>query len=414
MVSREQWIARRAEANFAGQIAGIGIDDLAMKVVSDFRAELYKRASRRIRQAWRPAEGGAIPAGQSRSGPAAILKAASVLYEKGLRKDQASLLKRRVKLPAPVISIGNLSVGGTGKTPLTIWMCEFLLEIGFHPAVLSRGYGAKGKNPGRIPPSLDERLLELFGDEPVMMSEYLPSTPVWVGRDRAASGGAALVGGSVDVIVLDDGFQHLALDRDLDIVLLDCRNPFGNGFVLPAGPLREPASNLKRADVFVITHADGNVDSAPLKNRLGSLFPTIPSFACRHILRGIRLERGGPLFHPGDLSGRRAVAFAGIAAPESFFDDIRKAGIDVCQSFDFPDHHRYASEDILQILSSAWRHGAGLIITTAKDFTRLPPFLRNIFAVAEIGIDFGKDGEDFRSFMQDRLKRISDSTWTGR
>ena len=306
-------------------------DDLAMKIFSDVRAELYKKVSRQIREAW----GGPSPA---------IFRAASALYEKGLRRDQAKLLKKRVKLPVPVISIGNLSVGGTGKTPLTIWMCEFLLEIGFNPAVLTRGYGGTGKSPGRIPASRDA---ERFGDEPVMMSEYLPSTSVWVGRDRAASGEAALAGGGANVLVLDDGFQHLALERDLDVVLLDCRNPFGNGLVLPAGPLREPPANLKRADVFVITHAGGSVDSAPLLKKLESLFPAIPAFACNHRLKGVRLGRGGPILSPGDLLGRKAVAFAGIAAPESFFEDLRKAGIDLCQSFDFPDHHRYAPEDLL-------------------------------------------------------------------
>jgi tetraacyldisaccharide 4'-kinase len=239
-----------------------------------------------------------------------------------------------------------------------------------------------------------------------MMSEYLPSTPVWVGGDRAASGAAALAGGGVDILVLDDGFQHLALGRDLDVVLLDCRNPFGNGLVLPAGPLREPASNLKRADVFVLTHAAGDVGETALKERLGSLFPSIPTFACRHRLRGIRLERGGPIVNPDDLSGRRAVAFAGIASPVPFFDDIRKAGIEVCQTFSFPDHHRYTFEDLSQVLKSASRHRAGLIVTTAKDCARLPVFLKDIFAVAEIEIDFGPEGEGFRGFMQEWLTRM--------
>ncbi len=372
--------------------------------------ELYKKTSLRIRRAWYPQQG-AAPAAEQRRGwwasPPAILRAASVLYEKGVRKDQAKLLERRKKLEVPVISIGNLSVGGTGKTPLTIWMCEFLIEIGFHPAILTRGYGGRGKSPGRIPVPGGERLPELFGDEPVMMSEYLPSTPVWVGVDRAASGAAALAGGGVDILVLDDGFQHLALGRDLDVVLLDCRNPFGNGLVLPAGPLREPSSNLKRADVFVLTHATGDVGEAALKKRLGSLFPSIPTFACSHRLRGIRLERGGPIVNPGDLSGRRAVAFAGIASPESFFEDIRTAGIEVWQTFSFPDHHRYTFEDLLQVLKSASNHRAGLIVTTAKDCARLPVFLKDIFAVAEIGIDFRPEGEDFRGFMEKRLSRMT-------
>ncbi|MGC8495518.1 MAG: tetraacyldisaccharide 4'-kinase, partial [Syntrophobacteraceae bacterium] len=145
-----------------------------MKSFSDLKIELFKKASRQIRELWGP--GGGIS-------PPVILRAASALYEKGLRKDQEKLLAKRKKLPVPVISIGNLSVGGTGKTPLTIWMCQFLLEIGFHPAVLTRGYGRKDRSPGRVAGSREESLAELFGDEPVMMSEYLPETPVWVGSD---------------------------------------------------------------------------------------------------------------------------------------------------------------------------------------------------------------------------------------
>ncbi|MDR3566622.1 MAG: tetraacyldisaccharide 4'-kinase [Syntrophobacteraceae bacterium] len=374
-----------------------------MKMVLDLRKELFKIAGRRIRDTWR-SRGTTFSA--ARRPP--ILYAASVLYETVLRKDQARLLKKRTRLPVPVISLGNLSVGGTGKTPLAIWMCEFLIEIGFHPAVLTRGYGARAKSPGRIPSSFDERLPELFGDEPVMMSEYLPSTPVWVGADRAACGRAALSGGGVDVFVLDDGFQHLSLDRDLDLVLLDCRDPFGNRLVLPAGPLREPCSSLKRADAFVMTHAEGTVEGQALKNRLQSLYPTIPAFACNHRLLGIRLERGGPLLSPGALGGRRAVAFAGIASPESFFGDLRRAGIDVCEAFDFADHHSYTAEELLEVLASASKHRAGLIVTTAKDCARLPAFLKNVFAVAEIGIDFGADGKDFRGFIEKRLKPMAD------
>ncbi|MGA2401800.1 MAG: tetraacyldisaccharide 4'-kinase, partial [Syntrophobacteraceae bacterium] len=213
-----------------------------MKIISNFRANLHKAVTRRILGAWYPIDT-ALPGAASRpafsEGPPDILKAASSLYEKGLRKDQARRLRRRIKLAAPVISIGNLSVGGTGKSPLTIWMCEFLLTIGLSPAVLTRGYARRGCSPGLVP-HLDNpaELSSLFGDEPVMISECLPSVPVWVGRNRAASGKAALARGGVDVLVLDDGFQHLALERDLDIVLLDCRSPFGNEFLLPAGPLR--------------------------------------------------------------------------------------------------------------------------------------------------------------------------------
>ncbi|MGC9196671.1 MAG: tetraacyldisaccharide 4'-kinase [Syntrophobacteraceae bacterium] len=374
-----------------------------MNTIATLGAKLYKETSRKIQQTWY-CDTRASSVGEGGAQVPAVLKVASLFYEKGLRKDQESLLRGRVKLCAPVISIGNLTVGGTGKTPLTIWICEFLLASGFHPAVLTRGYGRRGKSPGRIPVCCDESLWELFGDEPVMMSQYLPQTPVWVGANRAVSGEAAIACGGVDVLVLDDGFQHLRLERDLDIVLLDCRNPFGNGLVLPAGPLREPVSSLKRAQGFVITHAGEKAQTAHLKKRLENLFPGTAVFACNHRLKGIRLKRAGPLLDPCGLAGKRAVAFAAIASPQSFFDDLQRAGLRLCQTFDFPDHHRYASEELLEILGSASAHRTGLIVTTAKDFARVPPYLKDAFAVAEIGIEFGCDGDAFGKFIEKRLK----------
>ena len=384
-----------------------------MKTICGFKANLYEAVNRRMLSAWYPA-GIQVPAAVTPSafpeGPPALLKAASRLYEKALQKDQARRRKKRVKLPAPVISIGNLVTGGTGKTPVTIWMCELLLKMGLHPAVLTRGYGRRGNSPGCVPLfGSPAELSDLFGDEPVMISEHLPATPVWVGKDRAASGKAALARSAVDVFVLDDGFQHLALDRDLDIVLLDCRSPFGNGFVLPAGPLREPCSNLNRADAFVITHVDRDADVAPLKGKLKRLFPGIPVFACRHKVRGISLRKGEPVFHLNALWDRRAVVFAGIAGPEGFFKDIREAGIRICESFSFPDHHRYTAGDFSRIFHAASEHGAGVIITTAKDAVRIPLPYRDSVSVAEIGIDFGPDQEGFCRLTRGRLGRTTDN-----
>jgi tetraacyldisaccharide 4'-kinase len=207
----------------------------------------------------------------------------------------------------------------------------------------------------------------------------------------------------VDVLILDDGFQHPALDRDLDIVLLDCRSPFGNGFVLPAGPLREPISNLGRADAFVITHAGKDPDAAALKDKLRRLFPGIPVFACRHMLRGISLTKGEPAFPIDVLSDRKAVAFAGIAGPEGFFKQLREAGIRICGLLSFPDHHRYTAGDFSKIFRCASDHGAELIITTAKDAVRIPLPYREALAVAEIEIDFGPDREGFCGLTMARL-----------
>jgi tetraacyldisaccharide 4'-kinase len=378
-----------------------------MKIISELRANLHKTVNRRTLRAWRPAHAppDSAAAGTAFSeGPPALFRAVSRLYEMGLDADQARKLKKRVKLPVPVVSIGNLSVGGTGKTPLAVWMCKFLIEIGLRPAVLTRGYGRKKGGAGPVPSFGDRaQLAGLFGDEPVMISGYLPEAQVWVGANRSASGMAALARGGVDVFVVDDGFQHLALERDLDLVLLDCRNPFGNGFVLPAGPLREPISNLSRAHAFVITNAGKNHDAAPLKDKLRGLFPEIPVFVCRHVMKAITLADGESPFPIGGLSGRRAFAFAGIAGPEGFFSQLREAGITICESLSFPDHHRYTGGDFSRIFGCASGCGAELIITTAKDAVRIPPPYRDAVITAEIEIDFGADSEGFCGLTAARL-----------
>jgi tetraacyldisaccharide 4'-kinase len=374
-----------------------------MKPISDSGANLRKAIYRRLLELWRPdhASLSQTCAGSIFSrGAAQLLMIASKLYERGLRADQVKRRRESVRLPIPVISIGNLSTGGTGKTPLTVWISEFLVAAGFHPAVLSRGYGRQGGSPGVVPSAGDPgELSKCFGDEPVMMSAYLPAVPVWVGRDRASSGKAALAQGEVDVLLLDDGFQHLALERDLDIVLLDCRSPFGNGRLLPAGPLREPLSNLGRADGFVITHAENDVDSKLLARKLESLFPGKAVFSCRHKVSGIRLKKGGAVINLNAFPGRRAIAFAGIAGPEGFFEDLRNGGIEICGTLGFPDHHRYGAADFSMIFRTASEQGAEVIITTAKDSVRIPHHYRDAFAVAEIEIDFGEDRERFRGML---------------
>lgn len=360
-----------------------------MKIVYDFRANLHERINRRVLGLWYPVHASLPSCTEDQP---VLLKAVSCLYEKGLQIDQAKRQRKRIKLSAPVISIGNLSVGGTGKTPLAIWMCRIFLGMGLYPAVLTRGYGRTGSGSGLVPPVNDvAESASLFGDEPAMISEYLPSVQVWVGRDRAASGNAALARGGVDVLLLDDGFQHLGLDRDLDIVLLDCRSPFGNGLVLPAGPLREPISNLGRADAFVITHAGKYPDARPLKDELQRLFPGVPVFVCRHKMKGITLKRGEPAVPLETLSDCKAVAFAGIAGPEGFFSELRKAGLNICERLSFPDHHRYTARDFSKIFLCASDHGAEVIITTSKDAVRIPRPYRDAFATVELDLDFGPD-----------------------
>jgi tetraacyldisaccharide 4'-kinase len=153
----------------------------------------------------------------------------------------------------------------------------------------------------------------------------------------------------------------------------------------------------------VITHVDRDADAAPLRAKLEFLFPGIPVFTCRHNVRGIRLRKGEPVFDLSALWDRMAVVFAGIAGPEGFFNDIREAGIRVCASFGFPDHHRYTAGDFSRIFQAVSDYGAEMIITTAKDAVRIPLPYRDAVCVAEIGIDFGSAHEGFRSLTRARL-----------
>lgn len=367
-----------------------------------YTRKLYRAFSARLLSNWY---------GASEKKPASPLMGAgrmlSSLYLAGLKSEQARLLKKQVRLPAYVVSIGNLAVGGTGKTPLAIWICQWLLGQGTRPAILSRGYGRGDNNPAQVPASGDpEVLAKHFGDEPVLMARVLPAVPVWVGGRRAVAGKAAVMSGGADILVMDDGFQHLLLARDLDIVLLDCRNPFGNGLTLPAGPLREPVINMERADAFVLTHADSGVAASRLEARLGELFPEKPVFTCRHVMNGFWIPGSDGMLPFAVLGERPAIAFAGLARPEGFFEDLAGTGTNMRGSIAFPDHHRYTESDFLRIYAEAVEKGARVIITTAKDAVRIPAPYRDSILIAGMRIEFGRDKERFCGFLKKRLGSI--------
>ncbi len=364
---------------------------------SAIRDELYGAGSRRLARIWNT-PGPDLP----RDGLIALLGGASKVYEKLLRIDQARALANLERLPVRVISVGNISCGGTGKTPLVLWICRYLAQIGAKPAILTRGYGRSGKGMARVNARGESlyRQSAVFGDEPVLLAQSLPSIPVRVGRGRAESGRAALLEDpGIDTVVLDDGFQHLTLARDLDLVVLDSRNPFGNGRTLPLGPLREPVHHLRRADALVLTHSDHR-QFDKTKSMIEELFPDKPTFSCRHGIVGLRSDFG---FFPVDaLAGRKAAAFAGIAGPEGFFDALASRGIDVCARLPFPDHHRYSALDLARVIETASGSGAEFILTTAKDAVRLPTEFRGAVLTADLQLDFGTDEERFQKFVRNR------------
>ncbi len=265
-------------------------------------------------------------------------------------------------LPAPVLSIGSLSAGGAGKTPFTLLLTRLLREHGFAPIVLTRGYGRRSKAVERVDPNGDPLR---FGDEPLLLAQRT-GAPVYVGRDRFQAAKLALAElplTAQTLFLLDDGFQHLALHRDLDVVLLtseDLRDK-----LLPAGNLREPISALRCADIVVLREDDVGPDQlTPIRQAL-SHGPDLWT-----IRRDLCFSTSGPPTRP--------LVFCGIARPENFSRMLRGASVRPVQTVHFRDHHRYTPRDCQRLLARAQRSGADGFVTTEKDLVKLTPAMRRI------------------------------------
>jgi len=279
-----------------------------------------------------------------------------------------------LSLGTPVISIGNISAGGTGKTPLVEFTARLLLNRGISPLVISRGY--KRKSTGILTVHDGKRFQaassEISGDEPWLIASLLGNVPVIVGEDRYKAGIYAEKRFSPDVIILDDGFQHRRLDRDLDIVVVDATNPWGNGFMLPGGPLREPVSALGRAGLVVLSR----VNEAP------GIGPTA-AVITQHTSAPVCLSRyipgswsglGDEKLDTGALKNSPVFAFTATGNPLSFKKTLITAGCDVRGFKSFPDHHWFTSEEFNRLAQAAHQTGSQCLVTTEKDMVRLAGF----------------------------------------
>ncbi|MEQ1438628.1 tetraacyldisaccharide 4'-kinase [Fontimonas sp. SYSU GA230001] len=261
--------------------------------------------------------------------PPAGLLPLSWLYGVLSARRRQRLTRDAARLPVPVIVVGNITVGGTGKTPFVIWLVERLREWGFTPGVVSRGYGGRAPGyPFRVVADGDPAH---SGDEPLLIARRC-GCPVMVDPDRRAAAAALVAGGAVDVIVADDGLQHYRLARDLEICVIDGPRGLGNGALLPAGPLREPPARLHEVDLIVV-NGEGWNDAAlrPLRMRLGG--DRVWSLA------------GGTERTLGSFAGQAVHAVAGIGHPPRFFAALRAAGLLVIEHA-FADHHRYRATDL--------------------------------------------------------------------
>lgn len=302
------------------------------------------------------------------------------LYEAGRFK--------QVEVSIPVISVGNLVAGGAGKTPVVIHLVRTLLAKGLRVAVLSRGYGGRGKG-ARVVSKGEGILLPASdaGDEPVLIANRCPGALVLVGPDRAELAVLATTVHKAEVIVLDDGFQHLALARDLDIVVLDGASPFGNGRLLPRGPLREPREALERADLVWISKVDEGQPSAlseaaAVARAHTSKDPVRSRYAVSRLLSVDGAER-----QTTELQGRPIVLLAGLARPDSFRHTLQGMGARIVEEAVFPDHHAFSRQEVEGVLSRARATGAEFVCCTEKDAVRLPPALHGEERIRVIQVD---------------------------
>ncbi len=308
-------------------------------------------------------------------------------YRAGLVAREAAYaggLLRRGRAGRPVVSIGNLTVGGTGKTPAVELVARWLAEDGRRVAVVSRGYGRRRGAPVEI--VSDGRAVladvERAGDEPLLLARRLPGVPVVVGADRLAAARAAAARFRPDVVLLDDGFQQRRLVKDVEIVCLDARAPWGRGGLFPRGTLREPPGALRRAHLLILTHAGARDGLDPLVRDGAGAAPWFPAALA---VEGVgRLGRAGtdPVTR---IQGRPLLAFAGIAAPEGLASTLREAGVAVRDLVAFPDHHPYRAADLRALAARARAVGAEALVTTEKDAVRLGGVLAELEAAAAGG-----------------------------
>lgn len=302
----------------------------------------------------------------------------------------------------PVISVGNLTVGGTGKTPVTDTLVKRLIARGLCVAVVSRGYGGRFRGPVGTVSQGDGRILmtpQDAGDEPCLLAVRNPSLHVYVARKRTLGVKAAEAAGA-QVIILDDGFQHLAVCRDLNIVLLDARAPFGNGQLLPAGPLREAPGALHRADLVIMTHA-GRPNDREIP------FPG-PVLRCRHRLAEHLLTLDGREVSWSTLTGQSVLAFAGIARPDDFFAALQARGVVLSGTLALNDHQDYSGEQLNRLLQSC--DNKKLLVTTEKDAVKLSEtVLPCPCLVAPLVLTFDESGQ-FDDVLSQLLERVRDDT----
>ena len=321
-------------------------------------------------------------------------------YRKGIYQSRS--------LPCRVVSVGNLTLGGTGKTPFVILLAEMILRRGYRAAVLSRGYKGKYEGPCALVSDGERVFMDSIeaGDEPSLLARKLKGIPVIVGRERWAAGRLAIDRFRTEVLVLDDGYQHLALKRDLNFLLLDSFSPFGNGRLFPRGELREPLTQVRRADALVLTKGGPDDTIINSGKRFMNLLEGRPVFRVRYEPEEIIVWGGEGGLPPLYMKKKKVWAFSGLARPESFEKTLRGLEAEIVGSEAFPDHYAYEGRDLERLIERSMRAGAEAMVTTEKDMVRIKDFPRGTVPLWALSVRHVFPGEDlarFETFLFERL-----------
>ncbi|MGH2270664.1 tetraacyldisaccharide 4'-kinase [Anaerohalosphaeraceae bacterium U12dextr] len=318
---------------------------------------------------------------------AAAVRCRNLLYQYGLIRSHA--------MQVPVISIGNITTGGTGKTPLVIWLCRYLSQKQIRCAVLTRGYKTTAGE---------------MSDEPALLAKSCPGVQVVVHPDRVAGAEKALRDYQPQVLVLDDGFQHQRIQRDLNIVAIDATCPFGYDKLLPAGLLREPISELKRADAAIITRFDlaDAQQASHIEQRIRDLAGPIPVARAVHRHTHAILTNGQPL--PLEkLRTMKLFVYCGIGNPQAFMHCLQQDGFTIVGTCFFNDHHDYTMQDIKSIAAKAQHCGADMAVCTQKDWVKTAVFCRQIesfsFGAMALELEFAANAEAIEALIDQVIQR---------
>lgn len=302
----------------------------------------------------------------------------NVLFDSGILKS--------VDVGVPVISIGNITAGGTGKTPMTIEVAKYFLGLGKRVAVVSRGYGRMSRGTIVVSDGMNPLAnVAQSGDEMLFIARQLPNAIVIADEKRVRGAKKAVEEYRANIIVLDDGFQHRYLHRHIDMVLLDGTRSLMKSMLLPAGYRREPLNNLRRADAVVVTKVRDPLDASPLMND-PNVAPVTNKFSSSYVPVAVINVFGGVRQSLEILKGHSVIAMSGIANPKSFENNIESLGAAISSRYAFADHHRYTNEDIRQVLETHRLQRTDFIITTEKDAVKLSEFKHELSGISILAL----------------------------